>query len=305
MKKGILFVLFASILTIEAQIDTITITGSRFTYDIFNQWVEKYKEIQPNVFIQIKKRGSFDEQKADLVINAHDLTKEEIGLNNLNVNLFRYVILPVANSKSEIAQNLAKNGLSEKEVRKLFFEKWDLFEESEKKNKKSKFDGLNIYTREQTACAPTTFAKYYDHIQRDFKGKGIAGDDKHLVEAVLRDDNGVTYNHAGGIYDIKTRKVKEGLIVLPSDQVIKKNANTYDNLDNLTAFANNYDGKGLVTGNVNLLIRQQNENKIAVLNRFVTWILNTGYQDLNKFGFVELEKSSFVVEKQKVNTNDN
>ncbi len=224
MKTKIVSFLLLSVIalhSVKAQSNKIIVTGSRFTYPLLEKWIAEYKKVNPSANIKVNPRGGPETDSANLIINAHELSATEVkaGFKTLNVN--RYILLTVANSKSDFAKQYSVSGIKDKELKKLFFEKWDPFEETEAKDKKKKEKApthtTTLYTREQIACAPTTFARHYGFEQKDLIGKGIAGDDKHLILAVLKDTNGVTYNNLGMIYDLSTRKVKQGLTVIPED----------------------------------------------------------------------------------------
>ncbi len=174
----------------------VLITGSRFTYPLLESWITNFKSIYPEVEVRILPRGSNSEDSANLVINAHKLLPVEIKPNYTVVNIARYAILPIANAKNPLVNEYLQNGIKEKEVKELYFQEYDPFHDEFKKPKKK--DKLkyspNLYTREQKACAPTAFANHYGLKQENIKGKGISGEDKHLIPVVRKDTNALSNN---------------------------------------------------------------------------------------------------------------
>jgi phosphate transport system substrate-binding protein len=280
------------------QSEKIIVTGSRFTYPLLEKWIVEYKKINPSLNIKINPRGGPDTDSANLIINAHELSEKEIkpGFKVIDVN--RYVLVTVANSKSEFAKEYSGKGIKDKEIKKFFFEKWDPFEEEEAKKKKSKAKEGNktvLYTREQIACAPTTFARHYGFEQKDLVGKGIAGDDKHLIYAVLKDSNGVTYNNLGLVYDLQTRKIKTGLTIIPADLnnngKLEEEEKFYNTLDEAIAKIEEKNYSEIVVGNVNFSFPQDVAANKDLYN-FISWVLNEGAKYNHQYGFLDQNKTS-------------
>lgn len=288
--------LFAQLLTAQNS-NKIIITGSRFTYPLVEKWIAEYQKSHPEATFKINPRGGTNADSANLIINAHELSPEEIRPGYKVVNISRYSILPVSNSQNSLSREWAQSGIKKKDIAKLFFEKWDFTEEENQKNKKKYKHAhkLALYTRQQQACAPTTFARHYGYEQKDILGKGIVGDDKHLLDAVLRDSNGITYNNLGLIYDLKTRKQRTGLAVIPVDLnangTLEKEEQIYENLDELVAKLENEKPEEIAIGNVNISFPE----KVDAANKhyvdFVNWVLTDGQQYLHAYGFLNLPKN--------------
>jgi phosphate transport system substrate-binding protein len=301
MKKVIFFwsMVVLTTYTATAQQSKIIVTGSRFTYPLVERWMAEYTKAHPEIAIKINPRGGVDADSANLIINGHELSPEEIRPGYRVVNIGRYILLPVASCKNSKVKVYQEKGLDERTTKKIFFDKYDPFADNEVSKKdiekeKALLAGLTLYTREQKACAPTTFARYYGFEQADLRGKRIGGDDKHLIQAILKDTSGITYNNPGAIYDLKTRKVKEGLVVLPVDLnnngKLEADEKIYDNLEVLTAALEQKKLDGIVYGNINLSFPQDlGANK--ALTEFVLWILKDGQQYIHEYAFLNLESA--------------
>lgn len=289
----------------EASNGKVLITGSRFTYPLVEKWISEFKKQYPNVPVRILPRGSASADSGNLIINAHKLQKEEIKTNYTVINIGRYAILPVANAKNQLYVNdYSKNGISPKEIKALYFQEYDAFESTEEKKDKKKKDVHEplLYTREQKACAPTAFSNFYGLKQENLKGKGILGDDKHLINAIKQDTNGITYNVLGYIYNTNTRKVNDGIAVLPIDQnnnnKLDENENIFADLDNVISKIETGDQKQIPTDFVNISYPTQFDESTNNLKLFVQYILTEGQKFNHQFGFLDFAPESLAKQRE-------
>ena len=299
-----LIILGQSLIGLSQSTEKVIITGSRFTYPLINKWIEEFKKTNPEVNFTVIPRGTPNVDSANLIINAHELAPAEIRPGFKVINISRYVLLPVANEKNPALAKYEKKGLDEKELKTLFFKKFDPIADLEapKKSKGKSEYQPTLYTREQKACAPTTFARSYGFEQEDILGKPIGGDDNHLISAIKKDTNGITFNNLGFIYDIKTRKVNTGLKVIPLDfnnnGKVDEEENIYENLDNLVSVVEGQRSPKVAVGNINLSypnnVKESNKN----LALFLEWVLNEGRQYQHEFGFLDLDKAELNKQKE-------
>ena len=286
----------------KAENGKVIITGSRFVYPLLDQWIAEFGKEYPEVKFRLIPRGGPNVDSANLIINAHTLYESEIKPGYKVVNISRYAILPVANAKSQLAKEAQEKGIKEAQLKKLFFKKYDPFaaKKVEKSNDKSAKPVL--YTRAQKACAPTTFARNYGFEQDDIIGKPIGGDDKHLIVAIEKDTNGVTYNSLGLIYDLNTRQVKPGIAVLPIDLnnngKLDDNEKFYNNLDEVIARLEQKTLSEIPVSFVNvsypLNIDASNKN----LSLFLSWILENGQKFNHEYGYLDFEKNTLADQKE-------
>jgi phosphate transport system substrate-binding protein len=287
----------------KAENGKVIITGSRFVYPLLDKWIAEFKKQYPEVPFQVIARGGPNVDSANLIINAHVLNPEEIRKGYKVVNISQYTLLPVVNAKSPGLKDWASNGIKEKQFKTLFFKKVDPFapKKEEKKADPNVFKPV-LYTRLEKACAPTTFARNFGFEQADILGKQIGGDDKHLIAAVEKDTNGLTYNNLGMIYDLTTRKVKKDLAVLPFDLngngKLDVDENFYATLDEVIERLEKKKYSEITTAYVNISypgeIDETNKNTVLFLN----WILENGQQYNHDFGFLNFEKEKLVQQKE-------
>lgn len=298
MKKISLIVigtlLFLNITAQTAANGKITITGTRFTYPLLKEWVSGFRKKYPDVSIGILQKGDITNDSANLFISAHELEESEIRSGYHLLKIAEYAILPVTNRNNPWLPALRKSGLDKKKIKEIFFDKeYDPIynEHIKSKIKKSEFN-VNIYTRDQKGCAPIAFANYYDLKQENIVGKRILGDDKGLIAAVAKDSIGVSYNNAGYIYDLTTRKVQEPLAVIPIDQnangKVDAREEIYGDLDQFLCALQSGDTRNIPRENVTIAVPVKIKEENRNIRLFVEYILDEGRKKNKQYGFLEL-----------------
>lgn len=273
----------------------VVITGVRFAYPLVEKWIRDYKAENPNAQIVIEPRTITDPAAYDLLIEAYD--QERLAKEGREfISLGRYALIPVANSKSAFAKEYGDKGLNEKTYKQLFF--YDAFAEKDK----STPPPYTIYTRLQKAGAPVTFARYFGYEQQQIKGKSIAGADEHLIKALLKDDTGVTYTVPGLAFDLSTRKVVQGLTVIPVDLdgngKVSKDEKLPEDLDQVIAKLESGKSKNIPTEYIHFSIAKNNLRPEA--KKFLLWVASHGEADLHQFGYIKAEPKRFQAEKEKL-----
>jgi len=289
-------VLFSTLLFAqETAQNKVVITGVRFAYPLVEKWIKAYSVENPQAQLIIETRTITDPEKYDVLIEAYD--QERIAKQEREViSIGRYALLPVANAKSEFAKEFAEKGLNEKTYKQIFFH--DIYAEKDQ----SITTPFTVYTRLQKAGAPLTFAKYFGYEQQQIKGKTIAGADEHLIKALLKDDNGITYTIPGLAYDLNTRKPVEGITIIPVDLDnngrISKEEKQVDNLDLVLDKLESEKIKNVPVEYIHLSIAKNNSNPEA--KKFLLWVASHGEQDLRKFGYLKPEPKRLQIEKEKL-----
>ena len=283
----------------SSQNGKVIITGTRFTYPLVEKWIAEFKKSYPDVEVKILPRGLTTPDSGNVIINAHKLVPAEIKQGYTSINISKYALLPVANANNPLIKQYSK-GFKEKDIKDIYFEKDILAEVPKDKKSKNKFQP-NLYTREQKACAPTAFAAHYGFTQENLLGKGISGDDKHLISAILKDTNGLTYNVPIFIYDLTTRKVKDGLKVIPFDQnengKLDAGENFYDDLDDLISNLEGEKSTAVPIEYVNISYPKEINASNNNIKLFINYILNDGQKFNHQFGFLDFDEKTLTKQK--------
>jgi phosphate transport system substrate-binding protein len=270
----------------------VIITGARFAYPLLQKWIDEYTNANPNAQIVIESRGTADPAQYDILVEAYD-QDEEIKRTRNYVNVARYAVLPVANSKSLFSKYYADKGLNTDLINQLFFH--DLYA-TKKEQEVTIKQPFTIYTRLQKAGAPIVFTRYFGYAQKDIKGKAIAGADEHLLKAVLRDSLAVSYLPLTLIYDQASRKPVVGLTVLPVDfngnGRVNDEEKFYGDLTTVLTRLEATESKNihnLPLASLHLSVDKSNASPEAL--DFLKWVSANGQKDLHDFGFITPEQS--------------
>jgi len=282
----LLFVTFISATNIQAQHvenKTITISGTKFTYPLVEKWIAEYAKINPTVNIQLAAKSTGPES-VDLNIIAHQPVKEELKENQEIIYIGRYGLLPVTNRNNPLLYT-SKKGLTKKEIDKLFFEVIDI--DDDQVIEKPKFRAT-IYARENKACASTALAGYFGHVTSEIRGKKVLGDDIYLLSAIRKDSVGITFNNLGYLFDTGSRKLKEGIALLPLElKKETKNINTGD-LDDVISILEKNKVETIPVEKIGFIYSQQTAGK--EISDFLKWVLTDGQNYNHTEGFLNLDK---------------
>jgi len=282
----LLFVLFLAATSIQAQQTehkTIVINGTKFTYPLVEKWITEYAKVNPTVTIQLSSKSTGTES-VDLSIIAHHPANNELKENQEIIYTGRYGLLPVTNRNNPILTT-AKKGLTKKEIDKLFFEVTDI--DNDQEIEKPKFRAT-IYSRENKACASTTLAGYFGHVSSEIRGRKVLGDDIYLLSAIRKDSIGITFNNLGYLFDTGSRKLKDGIALLPLD--LKKetrNINTGD-LDDVISILEKNKVETIPVEKIGFIYSQQTAGK--EISDFLKWVLADGQKYNHSEGFLNLDK---------------
>ena len=298
MKKSLFFLLALgiSVNTFAQNKSPLILGGTKFTYPLVEAWITAYKQANPTASIKLVEKGQEGFDKVNVRIASYDVVKEPLKENEVATAVSRYALLPVANANNTLAQKAQRKGIKQEDLKKLFLED----PEDDFEGKKVE-DTYQIYTRSAKVCSSITFANYLGGSYDDIVGKRIAGDDKHLLEAIKKDSAGITYSNASYLYDLKTRTLNSGILVLPVDLngngKLDKTEQLYQNLDVLlTYLEKNPEEKAISTEKVYFVTDGKTENE--ELTRFVAWIRNEGQTLSSALGFLNLhgedEKSASI-----------
>lgn len=275
----------------------IVISGARFTADLLNHWIKEYGSIHPEVTFTIENKGAAEYSDADIIIHGHRPAE-----NDRNYFVFaKYAVLPIAHAGSPFADYYGNRGLKKSEVKQTFF-----YNPLDRIGEKPLQVPFNAYARIQKASAPMVFAETFGYEQKDLHGRLISGTDQHLIQAILRDTLGVTFAPLSLLYDYATGLPNEGIVIIPIDAddngKINDEEKSYQTLATTLEFLASKKHKNLPISDIIFSTKKIDQNTEA--NKFITWVLSSGLNSLNAFGYLTPDSSS-VVKKSENNNNSN
>lgn len=177
----------------------------------------------------------------------------------------------------------------------LFFDKDNLDEYSDSSDKQ-KYD-ITIYSGTNSNSFAGIFASHFGYSAADIRGRKISGDDIFLINAIQKDNSGVTFNNLSYIFDIDTRGLKNGLALIPLD--IKKEQREIlqeADIDKTIALLENERISLIPVENIGFVYQ---ENNIPA-KRFLKWILSEGQKYNQEYGFLKVEEATLSAQLKKI-----
>lgn len=288
---AVIALLFVSGTVLRAESESkevIYIKSERFVAPLIQKWIEEYKKVNHHVDIRI----------ADKHIDAKDIrmqlttTKEDLKAekNELVNNWGRYALLPVANKESDL---LEKNKVNEKTLKAIFFEQ-DILD---KKNKERKEAAASVYSGARAASFSSTFASFFGVDNSDWKGKKIAGDDVFLINAIQKDQQGVTVNSLNYIYDLPKQELKANIAILPVAS--KKEHKEILEKANLHEVISLLETEKVELIPIDYLGFKYEKNNTEV-RAFAKWILSEGIDFNHSYGFLKPEQEKLAADLNRI-----
>jgi phosphate transport system substrate-binding protein len=264
----------------------VLISGTKFTYPLIEKWIAEFKKGNPDANITLVSK-TVSPQTADLNVIAHQPTKEDFDETQEVVYAGRYALLPVTNSRNPLLATLAKKGLSKKDIDKLFFERVNFDEEPGKE--KPKFPAT-IYSRDNTSVTSTTLAGYFGHVSSEIRGKKVFGEDIYLLSAIKKDSIGLTYNNLGYLFDTDSRKLKDGIALLPLE--LKKDTKQIlaGDLDLVIDILEKTQIETIPVEKIGFIYSKQTVRK--EVSDFLKWVLTDGQKFNHAKGFLNLDNTA-------------
>ncbi|PSL47212.1 ABC-type phosphate transport system substrate-binding protein [Chitinophaga niastensis] len=296
MKTSICYIAVALLLTasvtqaqtVIASKDTITVTGTRFTFPLVQQWITAFQKENPSVTFRLISPREAAAANADIHITAQHIAATDKQASIAYIEVARYALLPVANTKS----SYAGQPLKVKTLRTLFFED-DGFK---KTGGAAAAPTVTVYNRLEKSCAPVTFAAFYGSSFEEIKGKSVVGDDQHLLQAVQEDPNAISFNNPGFIYDLHNRKPVNNIAVIPLDLndngKLDAEEDFYGNLDVLIKRLETAPPAAIPVEGVTFSYNRQLEKNKPAVKAWIQYILEQGQQQLHAFGFLKQDQQS-------------
>jgi ABC-type phosphate transport system substrate-binding protein len=286
MKKLVLFLSIVSLnlsaISAKNNVNgTIYIESSRLMSPLIEQWVNEYEKTNPQINFEL----------ADEKIDADDISLKLITVKSGNANSLqdyekilifgRSAILPVTGKENPLIDEFSKKRLDKKKIKDLFFEK-DSSDDEEGSSKKTYTS--TVYSGISETSVANSFAAYFGYTSSKLKGKKIVGDDVYLIQAIQRDKDGITINSLSNIFDIKTRKLKDNVTILPLD--IDKKYREYLTesavIDDVIELLESTSIDLIPVESIGFVYDSNNES----ITDFLEWVLTEGKKYNHNFGLL-------------------
>jgi ABC-type phosphate transport system substrate-binding protein len=300
MKKCLYFVLFLFVFVSAKASDgngkqeVIRIKSVKFALPLVEQWISGYAKVNPDARIVIADKDT-DSKAIDIQLLISDVQKDSLYSNQFYSLVGRYAILPIAGKNNVLLDDLNKKKLNAKRLKELFFER-DIWDE-DYEPAKDKFNAT-VYSGYSTSSVTQSFAVHFGFEPANLKGKKISGDDIYLINAVQKDDTGVSFNNLNYIYDLHSRQLKKEIAILPLD--LKKEYSEIlaeSDLDKLIGLLENKLIELIPVEEIGFVLQNQFDPEVK---NFLQWVLSEGQAYNHQFGFLNLDAKTLNQQKEQL-----
>jgi phosphate transport system substrate-binding protein len=283
----------------------VSISGAFALYPLAVRWAEEFRKVHPHVKIDISAGGAGKgitdalSNLVDIGMVSRDLSPEELKKGAYCFAVSKDAVVAIVNAKNPEIKNIISKGISQKALSSIWIagsvNSWDKVYSGGKKAP------VHAYTRSDASGAAETWAKYFEKKQEDLLGVAVFGD-PGLTTAIKKDALGIGYNNLGYVYDSKTKKQLEGIVIVPLDinnnGKIDPDENFYNSIETLMSAiaADKYPSP---PARELYFVTNGKPMKPAV-NEFLKWILTDGQKYVRESGYINLKKDKLESELKKL-----
>lgn len=290
--KIIIAAIVAHLYVLQAGAETpevVYLHAPRFLTPLVENWTREYSRLHTQT--QFVVLNGVDDSKADARFTASESGVQNADGSSVVVFVGRYALIPFTNQNNPLLPQLKKEGIDQKLLKEVYFER-DAFVEEGQPKKHAKYNIFNVYSRSNQAVSTEVFAGFYGQDVARIRGKKINGDESFLVSALRKDTLGLSFNSLNYLYDLETRHVKEGVVPLPLELHSGKKENVVLeaelDLDKIL--------QSLETKESDLIPVERfgveypvNSSKAKAIAHFLHWAANEGQNYNGHFGFLSLD----------------
>ncbi|MDR1879537.1 MAG: substrate-binding domain-containing protein [Tannerellaceae bacterium] len=275
--------------------EVIYIKSVKFVTPLLNQWISEYAKVKPGIKIVVADKNTGTEE-ADIQLLISDSERENLQEGAYYSSVGRYAVLPVAGKDNPLLDDFGKKRLNAKRLKELFFEKDDLVKHYDAAEKE-KYNAT-VYSGNNPSSVSHAFASHFGFQPGNLKGKKISGDDIYLINAIQKDEKGVSINNLAYLYDVHSRRLKQEIAILPLD--LKKEQNAVLETADLDQLIDLLESKSIDLIPVEEISLVFHNDINPAVKEFLQWILSEGQAYNHRFGFLNLDEKRLAQQKEEL-----
>ena len=277
---------------VAGQETTISVSGAFALYPMMITWAEEYQKLHPEVRIDVSAGGAGKGMSdvlggaVDIGMISREVTPEETSKGAYALPVVKDAVFATVSSQNPALPALLEKGINAEILKGIYITgeitTWDQVTGSSGKGVE-----LHIYTRSDSSGAAEIWAKFLGKRQEDLLGIGVFGD-PGILDAVIKDPQGLAYNNLNYAYDIDSGLPVTGAAVVPIDV----NGNGLIDLDeelDTKQRAINAVASGRYPSpparDLNLVTKGKPSGAIG---EFLTWVLEDGQSFVEQAGYIPL-----------------
>ncbi|MDR1980973.1 MAG: substrate-binding domain-containing protein [Tannerellaceae bacterium] len=274
--------------------DVIYIKSVKFVTPLLNQWISEYAKVKPGIKLAVADKN-VEQEEADIQLLISERERENLQQGQYYSSVGRYAVLPVAGKDNLLLDDFEKKRLNVKRLKELFFEKDDLVEQNS--TEKDKYNAT-VYSGNNPSSVSHAFASHFGFNPGNLKGKKISGDDIYLINAIQKDEKGVSINNLAYLYDINSRRLKQEIAILPLD--LKKEQSAILEESDLDKLIDLLESKSIDLIPVEEISFVFHNDINPEVKEFLQWVLSEGQAYNHRFGFLNLDEKRLAQQKEEL-----
>jgi phosphate transport system substrate-binding protein len=282
----------------------IQISGAFALYPMVVRWVEEFKALNPRVRFDVSGGGAGKGMTdvlagvVDVGMVSREIHPEETGKGAVGFATVKDAVVLTINADNPDLETLLKIGLKKETARRLWNEEYKTWGEILGTGSKTP---VHVFTRSDACGAAETFAAWLGVKQENLNATAIFGD-PGVADAVRKDKLSIGYNNISYAYDQASKKLFEGLAILPLDVndngLIDPEESFYETSETLIAAIN--EGRYPSPPARNLYLVTNGKPTKPELIAFLEYILTGGQQHAAETGYIGLDTAQLVEELRKL-----
>jgi phosphate transport system substrate-binding protein len=288
----------------SASKSTIVVSGAWALYPMMVRWGELFHEEYPQVEFDISAGGA-GKGMADVLAGAvdigmvsRDIYPQEVENGAFWVSVTRDAVFLTVNEQNPVLDELLTRGVSREELIGIYIT-GEIVAWGQLVDRTDLEDPIHVYTRSDAAGAPATWAEYLGKAQEDLLGVGVYGD-PGVLDAVIKDPQGIGYNNLNYAYDDSTKKPVAGAYVIPLD------SNGNGQVDPEEWFETKDEAVNIVAEgrypspparDLNLVTLGKPNGIVKI---FIEWVLTDGQDYVSEVGYIRLSDDQLQSEMTKL-----
>lgn len=286
----------------DTLVGKITVSGAFALYPLTVKWAEEFQKLHPRVIVNVSAGGAGKgmtdalSKMVDLGMFSKAVSPEEQAKGAWWIAVAKDAVLPTINSANPVLSDLKKKGITKQKLFDIFItgkiKTWGEVAENGSRVE------LQAFTRSDACGASDMWAQFLKgKKQEDLLGLGVNGD-PGVADAVRKNVEGIGYNNLGFIYEMHSRKIYEGLDVIPLDVnengIIDPDENFYSTMDEVMVAIN--DGRYPSPPARDLFFVSRGRPTDPLVVTFLRWVLSDGQKFVAEAGYVAIKPEQIATE---------
>lgn len=272
----------------------IHISGAFALYPMVVKWAEEFKILHPNVSFDISGGGAGKgitdvlSGVVDIGMVSREIYPQEIAKGAFSIASVKDAVVPVVNVNNPELKDILSIGLKKEIAKQLWngeIKTWGAVLGTSSKIP------VHVFTRSDACGAAETWAAWFDVRQEDLKATAIFGD-PGIADAIQKDKVSIGYNNISYAYNQKTKKLYEGLTIIPLDVngngKIDPEEDFYETAESLVTAIN--EGRYPSPPARNLYLVTKGKPVDPVLITFLEYVLSEGQKYVAETGYICLSQ---------------